>query len=422
MPLPLPRPRATTTRVLLALPALALSTALLTGCGDRQARSARELDQALSAALADYESVATSHLAGDKKGVPAVAYKAPTANSGLPDLSLLAERQDAYDSLAARFKELAGAPGASGAQQATAWNAVAQIQARGARFLVRRAELDRATYLRLCADLHSTLGKIEAEAITRQPVPAQNVIPLIEQGESAGFKTSSLAELTKIREAGAAEIEKSKAKVDASDSDKKAARAKADELFAKAQELELSVHRAHGKERFDLMDQASMARRDAEIAESGILGQDLQLDSLNRQLQLLARNQVALDQIIAKLTERLDTAKKAQQDAGSKSAQNDENIAKLHDQWIAQAKSLDGVFTDKVDAPLAKAVLAAQAAQATLDKAEKAAAGQADLLPTLGLDKTGLAAGIAQAHVLRLRALESHKNALHELADRKSVV
>ncbi len=407
---------------------MALTTLFGTGC-DNSTRASQEASQSLHDALADYGSIASSHLAtSDVKGPPQVAYNMPTAlGADWPDLSLLAARQDQYDVLAKRFQELAQNPAASNAEHALALLVLSDIQHRGARYLLRRADLDRTTELRMMAGLHAILGKIELQALAQNPPQAQNTIQLLEQGEASGIKSTSLTDLAKARDAAGDAYEKIQAQLDAITKDKAETRAKADDLFARASDLQLSVRHVAEAKRFDILDQASMARRDAEIAEAALFSQDQELDALTRQLQFWAKTKVALEQSIALCQASLAAAKEAQKSTNDDLNKNSDALAALHTQWLTEAKVKDGQFSDKVAGPLAKALAAAQTAQATLAKAIQAdgavltAKGDAGAINPLEFDQAYIAVTLAQIQTLRLRALDAHKQALLGLANREKV-
>ncbi len=398
--------------------AVALIAFFGAGC-DNSTQASREASQSLREALAEYGAVASSHLATDKNGVPQVAYNAATAlGSTWPDLSLLAARQDQYALLAKRFESIAQNPAASPIEQALAFSVLSDIQHRGARYLLRRADLDRTAGLRMMASLHGILGKIEMEALSKQPPQAQNTILLLEQGEAGDIKATSLTDLAKARDQAGEAYEKIQAQIDAATKEKEEIRAKADALYASASELQLSVRHADAAKRFDILDQASTTRRDAEVAEAGLFTCDQDLDTLTRQLQFWAKTKVAIEQSIVLCQASLDTAKEAQKSTDADGGKTADALVALHTQWLAEAKVKDAQFSDKVEAPLAKALAAAQAAQATLEKAAKADAGA---LPTLAFDQAYLAITVAQIQTLRLRALAGHKQALQALAGRENV-
>ena len=104
MPLSHSRARSSTFPAAAGLTAVLLSCALLTGCGDPAAKADSDRNQALTAALADYGSVATSHLSS-AGGVPAGVYEdqvvlskdkawKPDLKALRPDLALLTARLD----------------------------------------------------------------------------------------------------------------------------------------------------------------------------------------------------------------------------------------------------------------------------------------------------------------------------------------
>lgn len=408
--------------------ALLLSCALLSGCGDAAAKAESDMNRELTEALTAYGSIASAHLAvTEKGGIPVDAYTSPTVQGASaatpkptwPDLSQLASRLDQYAALAKRFKAITDSPTATAGQKALAGATLSEIQRHRSRYLLRRADLNRAALTRMLSGLEGALGEIQGLALG-QPAPrGHGVVSLVEQGGVDG-KIASLADLTKAHEAAAAEVVKLEADAKTADEAKAALRAKADELYAKESELKIALRRAYGKERFDLTDQASLVRRDAEIAEAAIAGKALEHDILSRRLDLAAKGKIALEGAIAHYVEQRDNAKKDLAAAGVGSDEAAKKSAEIHAKWMAEAKVFDAQFTEKVDGPLAAAAAAVKEAQATLAKAAAdAGADAADLLPTLAIDQAGMAVELAQVHAVRLRALETHKSGLRELAARE---
>ncbi len=408
-------------RTLLAVCCASCAFALLSGCDASGAKN-KELDQALAAAIRDFQSATVSHIAfADAKSHPDKAYNAPTlGGKAWPDVSVAASRQDQYGDVAASLQKITENALATPVQKNIAWSLLADIHGANARLSARRADAARVILDTQITRLHGQLGEIESKSLIRNnnATQMQSIIPLIEQGDPG--KSMGLGDLSKARAGMEAQLQKVKDRVAAVSEAKKSAQAQSDALYGKMSDLQLAVRRTSGKESFDLMDQASSARCESEKLEAQAASMDQELALLARDSDLRTSELAAISTTIGILEERLDAASKVLENATTDAATADAAILKLHDTWVASAKDFSEKQTAQVDARFAEALAQVAEAQKALDKAGAPGSGPSDKAAQ-AVCKAGLAADAARYHTLRLQAIRNHKLLLAFLAQREQV-